>query len=263
MGGGYETYYNLLMYLKAIRAVITLAMPECLMGPLWFLESLFVSSILLLLLDYIVSLVASGKKRRVLVFTITLILFIIAFITTDVLEIIFPRRLNRDLGCLNFIYIGYLFSRIQSRLSYKPLITALCTFLLFITAYIWGTISITDFSIRNPLITGICAIMGWFSSMGTAKLIEQHCGSLSDFFDYVGKHTITILIFHIPTFKLITLITIFVYNFPISKLASFPVITPTGLWWIVYSIVGVSIPLVTVWGIKYLKKGKALYTTKQ
>lgn len=62
--------------------------------------------------------------------------------------------------------------------------------------------------------------------------------------DYVGKKTLYILIFHFISFKLVSFILIGIDNRPFTELTHFPVIENNSYClWIVYSIVGVIVPL--------------------
>lgn len=53
---------------------------------------------------------------------------------------------------------------------------------------------------------------------------------------------------HFLSFKVISLLQIYIYNYDITYLSKFPVIEINSyLWWIPYTIVGVGLPLCYVW----------------
>lgn len=115
--------------------------------------------------------------------------------------------------------------------------------MLIITATTWGSYSLVDYSIRNPLIFCVCALMGWYSIMTLAQWIVKHTGRVARFCDRLGERTLSILIFHFCSFKLVSLIIILVYDLPISDLACFPTVAVNNhWWWIAYSVAGVGIP---------------------
>lgn len=65
------------------------------------------------------------------------------------------------------------------------------------------------------------------------------------FLVFVSSNTLQILALHFLCFKLVTYFIIVVKELPINCLASFPVLYKnSGAWWILYSCVGVLLPLV-------------------
>ena len=52
-----------------------------------------------------------------------------------------------------------------------------------------------------------------------------------------------IVLFHILAFKLVNLAVIVVQEEPMYRMAEFPAMCRTGLWWIFYTIIGVAVPL--------------------
>jgi len=65
-------------------------------------------------------------------------------------------------------------------------------------------------------------------------------------FGYIGDHSLIILTFHFLAFKLVSLFIIYVNNLSINQLAIHPHIKfeMFNWWWILYAVVGVSLPLV-------------------
>lgn len=61
---------------------------------------------------------------------------------------------------------------------------------------------------------------------------------------YIGKHSMAIMIGHFLCFKLVSYGLIAVWKIPYFCASAFPVLTDTGIWWIIYTLVGVGIPLV-------------------
>ena len=62
--------------------------------------------------------------------------------------------------------------------------------------------------------------------------------------DFVGKRTLYILIFHFMSFKIVSLVYIVVSKRSFTELSSFPVVeNDNNYLWLIYSIVGVLVPL--------------------
>lgn len=54
-----------------------------------------------------------------------------------------------------------------------------------------------------------------------------------------------ILALHFTCFKLVSLVKIAIYNYPIERLAEFPIIEDgKPFWWLAYTVCGVFIPLI-------------------
>lgn len=73
---------------------------------------------------------------------------------------------------------------------------------------------------------------------------------IADCLIYIGKNSLPILVMHQISFKIVTYIQVSVYKEPAYMLASFPVLYTDNGWWIIYSIVGVCVPLILYAGSK-------------
>lgn len=65
----------------------------------------------------------------------------------------------------------------------------------------------------------------------------------TELIERVGQHTLSILIWHFLAFKVVTIIQLLIYKEPIYRIASFPVFISSDGWWILYTIVGVIVPV--------------------
>lgn len=63
------------------------------------------------------------------------------------------------------------------------------------------------------------------------------------FIAQAGKYSLYILMFHFIAFKAITFIQILIYHQPLYRLASFPCFINWGGWWLLYTLVGITIPM--------------------
>ena len=106
----------------------------------------------------------------------------------------------------------------------------------------------------------VVSLIGCFGLLNVVSVVKMKC--FVDIFDYIGSKTLYILVFHFLAFKLVTLFLIVIYGFPIERLSEFPVIK-LGNYWILYSVVGVFLPLI-IWEIveKIKKQMKTLCSFK-
>lgn len=95
---------------------------------------------------------------------------------------------------------------------------------------------------RNGFTLVIASLAGWYLLRGIAKMLQKHCW-LANSFSYVGKRTLSILIFHFYFFKLVSAVGVLLGKYPAAKVAEFPVAFKGGAWWAMYTIVGVLGPL--------------------
>ena len=73
-------------------------------------------------------------------------------------------------------------------------------------------------------------------------------------FYYIGKNTLIVLVLHLLVFKLVNLLKIEIYGLPIERLADFKIIQEHNyVFWIIYAIFGISVPLIVNEAAKYLK----------
>ena len=93
---------------------------------------------------------------------------------------------------------------------------------------------------ENPFMFVATSLSGFFAVFSVSELFSlfKHTKLL----EYIGKHTLSILLFHFLSFKIVTLIQLFYYHESFYRLASFPVFH-FERWWIVYTLVGITIPL--------------------
>ena len=85
-------------------------------------------------------------------------------------------------------------------------------------------------------------------TISVAKQIDQHENAISRFLRFCGDHTLTILALHFLSFKIINLFGVVTLGLPESQVASFPTIEGLGgCWWILYSVVGLLLPLLVAY----------------
>lgn len=73
---------------------------------------------------------------------------------------------------------------------------------------------------------------------------------------FIGEHTFEILTWHFLSFKLVHLFAIKIEHLPTEMLAMFPTLENTNwaYWWIIYAIVGITVPCIIVLAKKYMVK---------
>ena len=94
------------------------------------------------------------------------------------------------------------------------------------------------------------AITGIIGVISISKTLAEY--RISNVLEYVGSKTLYILVFHFLAFKLVSFIYLFCNNMPIDLLTQSPVLKETNGWmWFVYTIVGITLPLL-LWELFHL-----------
>ena len=143
-----------------------------------------------------------------------------------------------------FYMSGYIYRKTVQKSTYPHIIGSTLFIVPAITA-IFISLGMVDckgsivWLYYGIAICGTIATMqlsGWLSHTRIAFLLG-----------YIGDKTLYILIFHFLAFKLASYVYLEYSHLPLDSLAQFPVLKTTNSWmWIIYTLVGISLPLV-IW----------------
>lgn len=171
----------------------------------------------------------------------TLILLLAAYLLS-ITPFKIPTISSTTMLASSFYLAGYSFNKqlISKRSSLS--IGLFCLGLLFvISLFFQGSMSVTSTDIFIYFIVALIGVMG--------VLNIAIKGKVQKILDYMGSKTLYLLTFHFLAFKLVSLIKIWCYGLPITELSSFPIIREQNTYfWILYSIVGVVLPI-AIWEV--------------
>ena len=100
------------------------------------------------------------------------------------------------------------------------------------------------------------ALLGFLMTYNISMLIDKKDTLIKRFLVYTGDHTLNIFIFHIISYKVVSLIKIWYYGLDIKQIGCHMVIhehSQEDMFWILYTIAGVGIPLLGTWTVEKLK----------
>jgi hypothetical protein len=103
------------------------------------------------------------------------------------------------------------------------------------------------------------ALLGFLMTYNISRWLDNHEGRLKRFLVYTGDHTLYIFIFHIVSYKVVSLLKIWYYGLDSRQIGCHMVIhdySQQDLFWILYTIAGVGLPLLGIW---LYEKGKAKF----
>ena len=99
--------------------------------------------------------------------------------------------------------------------------------------------------------------IGFLAVHYLSSIIDAKDGRLRNLLVFIGDNTLYVFIFHIISFKLVSLIKIWWYGLDPAQIGCHMVIhfnNHDDVFWILYSIVGVAVPLIVVTAIRNLSK---------
>ena len=231
---------------KIFLAIFVMSNTESLVGAIWFLRSLLVGAIL----GYaLFKLFKTGLRALIISF--------ILLVLSSVLFVYFPNLKWIE----NFLYAStiYLFGYVYKNNflfggRYWIIPIALCIIAL---GSVLSPCELKAFTPYNLLWLIVCSLLGIIMLLKICVLIEKYSPKiLSGYLYFIGEHTLSILIGHFIAFKLVSLLLIWFNGMPIEMIGAFPTIEDNGygINWILYTFVGINIPLIYVCMTDIIKK---------
>ena len=232
---------------------------QFLCGAFWFFRGLFVASILYLIIYKVVLKVLPQKAAPAAPYIICLIMLLLCgWKTYEGLKVVnLVQGGYRDMmGCF-FFGCGFIFRQFVD--SYRRFIsryyTAVWTTLLFaVVVFLFSKYQTANMNWRSNytqfLSLPLPAILGFLMPYNVSRWIDGHENPLKRFLVYTGDHTLYIFIFHIVAYKTISLLKIWYYGLDPRQIGCHMVIhdhSQQDLFWILYTIAGVGLPLGATW----------------
>lgn len=109
----------------------------------------------------------------------------------------------------------------------------------------------------NPTFLIFVSLLGWLLTFYVADIISK-IDIIKKPMIILGQNTLVIVILHFLCFKIINLAGVLIFRMPKYCIAAFPVLFYEGITWILYSLIGVILPVICKLGIRkmvnYTKK---------
>lgn len=150
------------------------------------------------------------------------------------------------------IVIGHAIAKYRIKpFTHRQIILALI--FTFIGSLIWEMAMNMDYYSNFRFVPYIfTAVLATWSFYSLFDRIKDYQAIYVKILSFVGNHTLTILIWHLLSFKLVSLLIIFIYDLPIERLSDFPVIDEYASkgWCLLYFFVAMTVSC----GIAYCNK---------
>lgn len=234
---------------------------EFMAGAFWFFRGLLVASIAYLcmrrLLDGRVKLTGVGATLVIMVVCLAFNAFRFA---NDLKIPLIPNGGLRETWGVFFFGAGVLFRRYEPLFRRRwPLL--LISFLIILGAGELHTCGMNNNGKMIDLLTlPLTGSIGFLMTYWTAGYIDVLGGWLRRALCYIGDHTLYILLWHIPAYKIVSLMKIHYYNLDFNQIGCHMVIhfNHTDFFWIIYSIVGVAVPIGAIYAWERMRNSQRL-----
>lgn len=221
-------------------------------GAMWFLRTMFFSTIIYAMLDYICNKKVFGRCfcKEKMKWILCIILLLIGWFGNNlsigkyfnIFTVVILYQIGHSLKGLN------LDINITKSILYSILGFLAITIPMIFTQ---DNISLASNQIINPIYFVWCSCGGTLMCFGIANILSKT--KISSLMSYIGKNTLPIVILHFVAMKLVTLVQIFYYGDSIKLLSAHPYLYTNWFWCILYTLIGTILPLLVYEGYKMLK----------
>lgn len=233
-------HYSMKDYAKHFVLAVT-GHREYFAGALWFLGSILIISAIVIGVEWILNLCGKIKYRFAVLAVVTVILHVLSYLG------VVPDAMKLSESCSSFLY--FFFGMLYREFRYNEFFTknrfvwiGVAVVLNLLVSYnkLYLVVAANSALILHSLdvvnaLLGIVAVM----MIVQFKPIEN-----SRILNIVGTNTMDIMGLHFLMFKLVSCLIVMVYAIPTERLAEYPVLFKVaGAWWILYTVVGVVLPV--------------------
>ena len=228
-------------------------------GAFWFFRGLFVASILYLIIYKVALKLLPTRAKTLTPYLICLIILLLCgWKTYEGLRIInLVQGSYRDMmGCF-FFGCGFIFRQFveeyhkaTARVYISLPMTLVCAIVVFLfSKYLTANMNWRS-TYTQFLSLPVPALLGFLMTYNISRWIDHTKGWVKKFLVYTGDHTLNIFIFHIISYKVVSLLKIWYYGLDPRQIGCHMVIhdySQQDLFWILYTFAGVGIPLLGTW----------------
>lgn len=242
---------------KALKIVFSMNGHEQLVRSFWFFKQLFLTSLLVPTILYATNKVTNHKHSHLIVL---IGLFAMTFISKYYNWAI-PAIWDLSLVFMSstFYISGYIFKKysLLSRLN-NATCSIICFSCLMIGLYVLPWTNMLEYTYKTTIPYFIVGFSGTIFTMNVAQHFETY--KFKHVLYYIGQNTMVIFALHMLCFKIGNLLKIVIYGFPTYRLAEFQIIKDNNaFFWVIYTIIGITIPLLFDYLMKLSKYTKKVW----
>lgn len=236
--------YDIKMIIREIIKAIFFQANTQMGGALWFFGTLFNVIILFAVLDYIFR--KTIGNSCIMQGILSLIFLMIGYLCGK--QNIYIYGLARTMSVYSLIYIGVIIKKftlmkiLENKVVKEIFLFGSC--IMIIIGKNIGTISVVGNRFKDPVFFLLMSISGWILVWSIAKIIVKGKKIILKNLCYISQHSVYIIGLHFLCFKLVSLAAVIIYAYPAYRLAEFPILMRGCFWALIYTIIGIIIPLI-------------------
>ena len=244
--------YGFADFLKQSLLTLFMANREVIIGPMWYADVLFMSMILLAIIDLVIRTFIKNHDTRMVRFLVTLCLMLVSSVMTNVLNVTIPR-FNNTLTATFLIDLCQLLYR-RLKWKFDNIWMFIVTFLILANLPLYGHLAMTNNFYENPAFLIVVAICGMYVLYFVSQKLT---GGSRKFFLFIGKQSFWIMAMHFMAFKIGS---VGLSRFMAVKIESLVPHADNFIFVIFYFAMGIFVPCLmglAIDGTKKMMKGKA------
>lgn len=229
---------------EVIRAFLFSSGSEQMAGAMWFFNTLFFALTGYMIVQYVLTKLLKESYTEIAQMTIAFVFLMAGFYCQR--HGISIHGMDKVLSYYGLVYFGHIlhkydvFSNISSRV--KPIYILILSTAILLLLYHNGTVSLARNIYPNPAFLIVASVAGWamLYSLGT---MLQNARPITNILQYISIHSVPIVGLHFLCFKIVSLIAVLVLELESYMIAAFPVLELPEPWWLFYTVVGITVPL--------------------
>lgn len=230
---------------------------EFMAGAFWFFRGLLIASIMFLILYRLLenSTRLNGTGAVLTIMAIAVGFNAFRFASGITISII-PNGGLRETWGMFFFGAGVMFRTYESYFK-RHWALLLVSFMFIFGAAKLHTCGMNNRGQFKDLLTlPLTGSIGFLMTYWLSGYIDQWGGFLRRFLAYVGDNTLYVLLWHIPCYKIVSLLKIHYYNLDPAQIGCHMVIhyNNTDFFWVLYAIVGLLMPLAIIGGYRKVRE---------
>ncbi len=228
-------------FIKRLIRIILLAGNDPLLIALWFIISL-----ICIIFGYSIIKFVSLKQKIINPKIFEKIAVIICFIIGCCMRFYdkIPTRVGAafvfmliyDLG--NEAYIH------KNKLKFNNYFLTVISFCGLLILNNFGHINMSSNEFSNPLFFMVCSLLGIYLILSISNLINEKSKKLSNFLEYLGNITLTIMTWHLIGFKIAMIIQFIFLKVDFKNLSLLLGYQTKSLWLALYLVCGIGLPVI-------------------
>ena len=239
-----------------ILILLTLQKSAKLFGATWFMGSLFLVSITYKILETVLR---DHKFKRQSIFCLFTIFSVLGF------KVTLPYMQSRTLVCGMFYALGVLANdQLEFGIRRSNWPVAICCFILFLGIGSRNSANMGANQYSNPFLFCVGAVSMSYATLFISRNLISEISVLKNVKQvlvFLGQRSSDIMIWQFVFFRIGIIIQISIHHEPLTLgnvLAYYPYYSVDGLWWLVYTIIGLVMPILFCGFLRSGPWGKAL-----